>query len=330
MKSAHKNTVFIVLLGITAALIVGSAFLQLRVGVNAAKTSRIDPGKEYGLYVMLIAERIDSPFWQMVYAGALEAAEELDCVVELSGPLSGADRRSTDEYLDYAIAARVDGILCYVHDDAQTRANLALAAKKGIPVVTLENDSVSSPRISFVGVSSWELGKLLGEQLVRTGGNSSRALVLTDGSAWKSSENIMLSGMREAVRQFSGISVVPLGSADFSGSGFEEAVRRRIMEDMSLDVIVSLRVEDTMLAAQSLIELNQTNRVSVVSFRESPEIYEYLRKGIVSAVVVVDARQMGRRAIESLVEYLDTGHTNDYVITDMHVVNAENLGVYRE
>jgi ABC-type sugar transport system substrate-binding protein len=99
---------------------------------------------------------------------------------------------------------------------------------------------------------------------------------------------------------------------------------------MSLDVIVSLRVEDTMLAAQSLIELNQTNRVSVVSFRESPEIYEYLRKGIVSAVVVVDARQMGRRAIESLVEYLDTGHTNDYVITDMHVVNAENLGVYRE
>jgi ABC-type sugar transport system substrate-binding protein len=140
----------------------------------------------------------------------------------------------------------------------------------------------------------------------------------------------MLSGMREAVRQFSGISVVPLGSADFSGSGFEEAVRRRIMEDMSLDVIVSLRVEDTMLAAQSLIELNQTNRVSVVSFRESPEIYEYLRKGIVSAVVVVDARQMGRRAIESLVEYLDTGHTNDYVITDMHVVNAENLGVYRE
>ncbi len=99
MKSAHKNTVFIVLLGITAALIVGSAFLQLRVGVNAAKTSRIDPGKEYGRYVMLIAERIDSPFWQMVYAGALEAAEELDCVVELSGPLSGADRRSTDEYL---------------------------------------------------------------------------------------------------------------------------------------------------------------------------------------------------------------------------------------
>jgi len=330
MKAAYKNTVFIVLLGITAALILGSAFLQLRVGVNAAKSAKIDPGKTYRRYVMLIAERRDSPFWQMVYAGALEAAEELDCVVEMVGPVSDADRRTADEYLNYAIAARVDGILSYIHDDAPTRENLELASKKGIPVITLENDSVSSSRISFVGVSSYELGKLLGEQLVRVGGTPSRALILTDGSAWKSSENIMLSGLREAVRLYSGISVVPLGSAGYTGSGFEEAVRTRVMTDPELDVIVSMRVEDTMLAAQMLIELNRTNRVSIISFRESPEIYEYLRKGIVSAVVVVDARQMGRRAMESLVEHLDTGHANDYVITDMHVVTAENLGVYRE
>ena len=55
-------------------------------------------------------------------------------------------------------------------------------------------------------------------------------------------------------------------------------------------------------------------------------LYEVItRKGIVRSVVVIDAEQMGGKAVEAMLELLETKHANDYVITDMHVITRENL-----
>lgn len=322
----RSTLLFVLLLLVTAGLVLASTFLLIRVSAQAASVARVKPGDAWTYHVMMIGKRIDSPFWREVYAGASEAGAAGGAVIELVGPATDADKKTAGEYLDYAIAARVDGILAYIDDDPATLASLEVAADRGIPVIALENDVTGGPRQSFVGVSSYELGKLLGNLIYEAVGPIGKAVVLHDAAGGRAAEKVMLASVQETVRTFPLLRVSgTAGDAD-GALGPEETLRRLMLDDAGLDAVATLNVEDTMRAAQALIDLNLGDRISLIAFRESPEILEYVRKGIVRAVVAIDATQMGRKAAGALLEYLGTGHANDYVITDMHVVTQFNVG----
>lgn len=325
MASKRLTALIIFLLAMITSLVLISSFLLVRVGSRAVGVSPKSPQEVYTYHIMMIGKRIDSPFWQEVYAGAKELGAEKGAVIELVGPASDADKKTPYEYMDYAIAARVDGILAYINDNTALKEALANAEQKGIPVITLENDAVNSSRESFVGVSNYELGKILGGLIHDVIGPSGNATVLLDGEATKSSENIMLSSIQESIQCYPSLHVDPLAFNESRDTSYEELIRQRILNDADLDVIVCLNIEDTMRVAQAVIDLNKSGKISIIAFRESKEIFEYVRKGIVYAVVVIDARQMGRNAAQSMIEYLETKHANDYVITDMHVVKRETL-----
>ncbi len=329
MPARKTTALFIILLVITASLVLISTFLLIRVSTRAAGVVRQKQGEPYKYHIMMIGERIDSAFWQEVYAGASEEGSRNSAIIELVGPASDADNKTPDEYINYAIDARVDGILAFINDKPATRQSLLTAASKGIPVITLENDVLNTSRESFVGVSSYELGKLLGGLIHEAAGEVGNALVLINDVTMKSSGNIMLSSIQEAIQSYPSLHVSPIGFNNSSrDSGYEELIRQRILNDTNLEVIVCLNVEDTMRVAQTVIDLNKSDRIAIIAFRESKDILDYVRKGIVYAVVVIDARQMGMKAAASMFEFLETKHANDYVITDMHVVKKETVEEY--
>lgn len=327
----RKSTVlFILLLTLTFSLIFYSALLLVRVGSETASIAKIDPGPPARWYLSMLGERIDSPFWLEVFAGAQEVISKKGSVVELVGPSSDAEKKTMDEYLDYAVGARPNGILAFVNNNPESEIALKTAQQKGIPVLTLENDPFPSLRQSFVGVSSYELGKRLGSLVYSCAGSTARVLVILDDTAVQSYESILLSSLQETVSSYLGIKVQTLVKEETQTYAYEEAVRRRIMDDPDLDVVICLNVEDTMRVTQTVIDLNQSDRISILAFRESPEILEYVRKGIIYAVVAVDAHEMGVKAAEAMLEYLENGHTNDYVITELHEVTSSTLETYRK
>lgn len=322
----RKSTVFLVsLLVVTVFLLAISTVLLVRIGTRAADVTIKRVGDDFKWHIMMIAKRTDSPFWQAVYEGAREEGLARGAVIELVGPSSDADRQTGAFWLDYSVAARANGILSYLGDTSPTREALASAARRGIPVIALESDAIPDSRQSFVGVNSFELGKLLGSLIRDAAGQTGNALVVLDDAAARGLENSMLAAIRDSLKSSPGIRLVPLGVAEGSTAGFETAIRQRILDDRSLDTIVCLNAEDTMRVAQAVVELNQTNRISIIAYRESDEILDYVRKGIIRAVVAVDAAQMGRKAVDAMIELLETKHANDYVLTDMHVITRENL-----
>lgn len=325
MASRKSTFVFVILLAAIVAFVITSSFLLIRVGTQAADISRERTGERYKWHIMMIGKRVDSSFWQDVYSGAREAGEEKSAIVELIGPMSDADGKDLAEYIDYAVATRVNGILAYVSDGGKTVEPLARARENGIPLITLDNDSVHSSRQSFVGVSSYELGKTIGELIGKQLGATGNALVFLEDDVSKFSEQIMFSGIRESLAYFPRLRIGTATLDSGKGAGNDENIRQKILNDKDLDVIVTLNVEDTMRAVQTILELNLSDSISVIAFRESPEILEYARKGVISAVIAIDARQMGRQAVEAMLEYLETGNSNDYVITDMHVITRETM-----
>lgn len=322
----RKSTVLMIaLLAVTVFLLAVSTVLLVRIGTRAADVTRKRVEEDFKWHIMMIAKRTDSPFWRAVYDGARAEGLERGAVVELVGPSSDADRQTGAFWTDYAVAARTNGILSYLGDTPETREALANASRRGIPVIALESDTIPEARQSFVGVNSFELGKLLGSLIRDAAGQTGNALVVLDDAVVRAPANIMLSAIRDSLKGSPGIHLTSLGIGADSSAGFETAIRQRILDDRSLDTIVCLTAEDTMRVAQAVVELNQTNRISIIAFRESDEILNYVRKGIIRAVVVVDAAQMGSKAVDAMIELLETKHANDFVLTDMHVINRENV-----
>ncbi len=325
----RKTAILITLLiSITLCLLLISTVLLLRIGTRAADVALREADSDFRWHLVMIAKRTDSPFWRSVYEGAREEGIARGAAVELVGPSSDADKRTDAFWLDYAVAARANGALSYLFDSPETREALALANRRGIPVISLESDTVPDARQSFVGVNSFELGKLLGSIIVESVDKTGTALVLLEDADGHGPEAIMLSAIRDTVRSRSSITVLPFDTAGGT-EGFEASIRQRLLEDRNLDAVVCLNVEDTMRAAQAVIELNQADRVSIIAFRESKEILDFVRKGVVRSVVALDAAQMGRKAVDAMIELLETGHANDYVITDMHVLDRRNLAASR-
>jgi len=318
------------LLIITAILIAASVAVLVSVTRRTLREQRPGTDEFFRYHLVLIARRTDSPFWQEVYQGAREAGLASGAVVELSGPENDAERTSIEEYMDYAVMARASGIISYIRDSQQASVSIQQAAEHGIPVVTLENDALGSVRRSHVGISSYELGKIFGTLTATTLEFGGKALVILDNKVPLFATNLMLSSMREQLAGQKNIELQPLSVSNGWYLSPDEVIRRALINDTEINLVVTLTIEDTIRVTQAVIDLNRSNHISILSFRESPEILDYVRKGLIQTVVAIDARQMGRMAVELMIEYLETGHTNDYVLTNLFKIDLTNIEEHRD
>ena len=60
------------------------------------------------------------------------------------------------------------------------------------------------------------------------------------------------------------------------------------------------------------------------AFEVEESIREYLKENHDKTDIVIDAAQMGRRAVENLAEYLEYGHTSDYSQVDVHTLEQKD------
>src|SRR5690554_2582096 len=128
-----QYTVLVVLVVVTAVSLALMSVIRLRLIQDFSDNADLD---ERSWHYVMIAEDMDSSFWQEAYAGAMAAAERSDAVVELVGSAQFAPDQSLLS-LDRAIAARCDGIATCVVDQQGAVGKINKAIDNNIPVVTM-------------------------------------------------------------------------------------------------------------------------------------------------------------------------------------------------
>ena len=115
--------------------------------------------RTYQHHFVVIVENSDLPFWQDVVQSMREEAERCDALLELWGEnRSTAMEYTASDYMDMAIAAKVDGIILEYTGERSLDRKIEAAGAYGIPVVTVLKDAPSTSRVSFVGANSYQLG----------------------------------------------------------------------------------------------------------------------------------------------------------------------------
>ena len=319
----------------------------------------------YDRYYMMITQDNKSSFWQSVYEGASERAREENVYVDWLGN-DQFRNYSVEEQMQVAIASGVDGIIVTASESEEMTALIDQAASKGIPVVTLYGDNTQSARCSFVGVGSYNLGREYGRQVIKlvrekligttelrldirdVDGNAemvaekvklgsesrpTRVTLLVNAYAKGLDQNILYSGIQEAIEQERGDTVIELSLRsvdDTNDFSVEESIRDIFMEGDIPDVLICLNELNTTCAYQAVVDYNKVGTVSILGHYISDTILNAIDRNVIYATIDIDTAQMGGFCIDALQEYHDLGYTSQYFTADISLVSKDNVDAYLE
>lgn len=298
---------------------------------------KVQDAEEYSSYYMMITNDDSLPFWQNVYAGALEEAQKADAYIEMPGLNLETDYDKRD-LMKIAIDSKVDGIIVEADESAMMTELIREAEDNGIPVVTVLEDNTQAGRQSYVSISYYNLGREYGNQLcdiirekqVKGYGSRQNVMVLLDAERADTSQSILLASMQEVIDgegfgDLVQIEAVPVQS----GSAFaaEEAIRDIFMtRDTLPDVMICLNEQNTTCAYQAVVDYNKVGDIEIVGYYESDMIRSAIRKDIIYSSVTFDTKQMGRYCVDALTEYQESGYANEYFAVDISLLDAQTLG----
>lgn len=298
--------------------------------------------RKYGKYYAMITSDDRAGFWQSVYEGAQAEGDRLDAYVELFAD-NISSSYSMEQRMEIAIASDVDGIILEGTDDVVLKRTMEKAIDRGIPVVTLTKDIGDSNRISFVGISQYDLGQTYGKETVRLAQkmlserenkNSSLNVTLLIGEKSDiSGQNLLLSGIKEEIAKDSKLSKkvqIDTYAVDDSGAfTAEESIRDIFMsQDIKPDILICLNEIHTNCAYQAVIDYNRVGRTNIIGYYDSESILNAIEKEIIFSTISMDTSQMGYYCVNALNDYLNEGYVSDYYAVDTYVVGQDNVKNY--
>lgn len=293
-----------------------------------------DSSTVYGRHYVMIGQE-KSGMWQSIYESAREAAAGEGAYLEWTGEETASDYRAAD-FLRIAIASRVDGIILYADGSQEITGLIDEAMEAGIPVVTVLGDDTESQRVSYVGVNSYQLGEICGEQvlsLLEEGEN--HIMMLTDPASEEDvSTNLMYAQMNQVIArgrkasQQVEISISPIeGNTNFDA---EEVIRDIFVNSGTLpDILICPSTTAAECVCQAVVDYNQVGNVDIIGYYASDTIADAIERGLMSMTISLDVEEIGELCVGALEEYITQGYVSNYFNVGLDVVTKENVRRYQ-
>ena len=334
MKKERDKIFWIIcaLLGciILSVVFVGVWYFQIWERQNPKNSEEI--AKTYQYHCAFVSGDSEDPLSRSIYEGAKEAGEKAGIYVEYFGENLSLNYK-VDELLEIAIASKVDAIILKGAGSRSTERLIDQAMAGGIAVVTVAEDDMASKRCSFIGINKFRMGyDLCAEALLERKTEKGKLMVLFDQAADNPDNTIAISGTKKYLDENSGEYILETQVIDSRESyNIEEQIRMLLRNANNRpDIILCTSMAQTQCVYQTLVDLNIVGEVEVIGFYYNQPILEAVEKGIIQATYVIDAKEMGRQAVNSVSEFKKYGYVSDYVSVEAEIVNGKNIKSWLE
>jgi ribose transport system substrate-binding protein len=257
------------------------------------------------------------------FTGIIEGAEQ--AALEMNAAISIHSIDPVKNELEMASYTGVDGIIvCPYMEDALARRQLDKLGQ--IPVVIISHNIPNDQPWPFIGANNFDVGRRIGLLAGNAGDAAMRlAMVYSDKSPG-------IYGERELVEM--GIAAA-LGSrlaapitgfrTNLNPLDAEELLYRLFRNNPDINTIVFTDPNDTIAAAQTLVDMNLVGRVQVIGFGADPGIEENIRKGVIASSIAINAERIGYEAVKSLAALRRTGYTAASIDTGVRIIDRNSL-----
>ena len=342
-RNRKYNSIFIglitlVIVALTIVLVIKFIRYSRRFGISNDDTP-------YDRYYVMITDNSKSSFWQSVYRSALETAEaNNDCLEMISDNLSRD--YSVHELMEIAGISGVDGIIVNADYSEEMTGLIDMATANGIQVVTIYNDNSSSERLSYVGVSNYNLGKQYGELILQLAQEKNfttdtiEVVIFADTKPGDTGQNLMFTAVQETVdaepdemrETHPPFDITIYGVDTTNEFSVEESIKTFLLKDRESlpEVVVCLNEMDTIAAYQTVVDYNEVGLVNILGYYDSEVILNGIDRNVIYATISADTEQMGRYSVNALDEYFRYGYTSQYFTSDISVITKDNVAQYME
>jgi ribose transport system substrate-binding protein len=259
------------------------------------------------------------------FTGIIEGAEQ--AAAETNAAISIHSIDPVKNELEMAPYTGVDGVIvCPYLEDALARRQLDRLGQKQIPVVIINHNIPNDQPWPFIGTNNFDVGRRIGalsgsinEAPIRL------AMVYSDKTPG-------IYGERELVEM--GITAALGERLAAPITGFrtnlnlldaEELLYRLFRNNPDINTIVFTDSNDTLAAAQTLIDMNLVGRVQVIGFGSDAGIEENIRKGVIASSIVINPERIGYEAVRSLTALRRTGYTAASIDTGIEIIGKGAL-----
>lgn len=331
-----KHTVYYALIALIVTVIVTiSGWRYYIKTIEQSELGERSSNVQYDRHYVLIPDDTDSAIWQDIYESAKEEAAQQNAYVELYGDWAVADY-SVLEYMDIAVAARVDGIIMKPDGTARMQAAINEANEAGIPVVTVLDDDTASERKSFVGINSYQMGTTYGRQILACVDRDTNNVTVLLNHA-DSGKDLIFKELKATVQgglsdlQQTQIEIQPLTITSSGTFDAEEIIRDLINdEETRPDILVCMNETDSVCAYHAMVDFNLVGSIDIIGYYQSDTILDAIEKGTVPMAVTLNAHQIGQRGVEALEEYNSMGYVSNYFSVDLDIITKENVAQFRQ
>jgi len=249
--------------------------------------------------VMVVLPDVNDSYFQGLLEGIQAAAPQADSAVQVFRYPSGFPAQA-EQYYEIALRAKVDGLVMFTPRDDRTVERAEKARRSGVVFIPVGIDPPAGNPPGFIGTGSLRQGLEGGRRICNRLGDAARVGVIlpATGSGDPTFEPLYR-GVAAALKVFPGAAVVSALRAEPGVLSGVETASTMLRSHPEINALFCSSSQDTVGAAQVVVDLNRVGRVLIIGADASPEIRRYLERGIISASIVRNSQWIGHQAVEA-------------------------------
>jgi len=254
--------------------------------------------------VVVIVPGTDDSFFQGLLQGISEGAPKADAAVQVFR--YDADPAQAEAYFEIALRAKVDGLIMFTPHNDRVRGRAELTARNGVVFIPVGTDAPPDSPPAFIGSGSLRQGQEGGKRICATLGGAARiGVILPATGTGDERDEPVFSGLAAAVRACPGAAILAVRRARPGVLSGEETASDMLRAFPAINALFCSSSQDTVGAAQVVVDSNKVGRVLIIGSDETPEIRRYIDKGVIAASIVRDSRWMGQEAMRAFTRLKD-------------------------
>lgn len=313
-----KVLVFLLLAAIAASgILIVMQFTALAQNSDGSEEN----GFERKYNILLLGKSAHESFLKQIYEGAKDTAEMNNAVLQLYTGKSNAEEISTQALLNYASYMDADGIIAYI--DSDERLEIPKRADgSAIPLITVGTYVPELPQLSYIGINYSELGRMIAREILALAGKSGKVILLGTSQNGDTNYSNLMNGLYNTISVDDAITLKPIQFKSETSFSKEDFLRQQLASEEDLELIVCLTEESTILAAQSVRDLNLSGKVSLLGFGDGKDCLSYFEKNILTELISVKTDEIGKTAVSGIFEFISTGYANSFVTVEIQVLRS--------
>lgn len=282
-----------------------------------------------GLDVVVIVKATNSQYWQYVFDGAEDAAQALDLNLSTQGAAAESDIAEQITIVENAVSQDPDAIVIAPTAFEPLASPIEMATEAGIPVIVIDSAVDTDAYASFLSTDNVAAGRAAGHELAscieeRHGEIAGQVAYLTALPGVGSLE-ARDQGFLEAMEEYENLEVV---DQRFGDNDVAQALSNTLDILTRFPDLVGIFADNNMMgsgAGTALVEQGASDEVCLVAFDTDEQELQFLRDGVIQALIVQDPYMMGYAGVMYGVAAHFGSRLPAQVDTGVFVVTQENI-----